>query len=65
MLIYLKGGGMCVPFVPYADCEQHCQNHKDLCSAWTEPYFDMENNGFFGSSDPEKNPAFYNFEKGF
>ena len=56
---------MCVPFVPGFDCQHHCENNKDLCSAWTEPYFDMESSGFFGSSDPNINPAFYDFEKGF
>ena len=64
MLIYLKGGGFCVPFVPGFDCAHRCKNNADLCSARTDPYFDIEAQAHFGSSDPVINPAFHDFEKG-
>ena len=64
MLIFLKGGGFCVPFVPGFDCTSRCKNNPDLCSARTDPNFDIENYGHFGSSDPVINPAFHDFDKG-
>ena len=64
MLIYLKGGGFCVPHVPGFDCEKRCEHNKDLCSARTDQYFNMDNYGKFGNTDPFINPAFYDFEKG-
>ena len=64
MLIFLKGGGFCVPFVPGFDCQSRCNNNADLCSARTDPYFDIDNYGHFGSSDPVINPAFHDFDKG-
>ena len=64
MLIFLKGGGLCVPFVPGFDCISRCKNNVDLCSARTDPYFDIEGYGHFGSSDPVINPAFHDFDKG-
>ena len=64
MLVYLKGGGFCVPFVPGFDCEKRCEHNKDLCSARTEQYFDMNHYGQFSRPDPSINPAFFDFEKG-
>ena len=66
-LIYLRGGGMCVPFVPGVDCEGRCQASPHLCSASTEPTFDLASSPLadnVGSSDPDINPAFHDFRQG-
>ena len=66
-LIYLRGGGMCLPFVPGLDCEGRCEASPHLCSASTEPTFDLESSPLadnVGSSDPNINPAFHDFRQG-
>jgi len=65
-LVYLRGGGFCVPRVPGFDCETRCQQEPWLCTAATEPYFDLETSPLadnIGSSDPDINPAFHDFTK--
>ena len=66
-LIYLRGGGMCLPFVPGLDCEGRCEASPHLCSASTEPTFDLASSPLadnVGSSDPNINPAFHDFRQG-
>ena len=66
-LIYLRGGGMCLPFVPGLDCEGRCEASPHLCSASTEPTFDLDSSPLadnVGSSDPNINPAFHDFRQG-
>ena len=66
-LIYLRGGGMCLPFVPGLDCEARCEASPHLCSAPAQPTLDLaicplaDN---VASQDPEVNPAFYDFRQG-
>ena len=65
-LVYLRGGGFCVPRVPGFDCETRCQQEPWLCTAATDPYFDLETSPLadnIGSSDPDINPAFHDFTK--
>ena len=66
-LIYLRGGGMCVPFVPGVDCQQHCQHSPHLCSASTDLFLDLDTSPLgdnVGSADPTVNPAFHDFRQG-
>merc|ERR1712012_234855 len=66
LLIWLKGGGFCVPFLPGHDCKGRCKDKNailPLCTAATEPHFDLEthmHNTIF-SPDPVKNPAFFDY----
>ena len=66
-LIYLRGGGMCVPFVPGVDCQQRCLHSPHLCSASTDLLLDLESSPLgdnVGSSEPSVNPAFHDFHQG-
>jgi len=66
LLIWLKGGGFCVPFLPGHDCKGRCKDKNatfPLCTAATEPHFDLDthmHNTIF-SPDPVKNPAFFDY----
>jgi len=68
-MIYLKGGGYCVPGSPLTDitnCNIRCATEPDLCTASTDPDLDLAESGLgdnIGSNDPAKNPAFYDFNK--
>ena len=58
LLIYLKGGGFCVPFVPgeYSsqniknssyqfqglDCKSRCEENRPLCTASTDSFFELD-----------------------
>ena len=53
---------MCVPFVEGHLCDHRCQNNNPLCTAATKPYHEMH--GPLYSQDPEKNPAFHDFNYG-
>ena len=64
-IIFLRGGGFCVPFVHGMDCDNRCRKHPLLCSAYTDPQLDMNHmGGKLGSSNPVVNPVFHDFEKG-
>lgn len=68
MLIYLEGGGFCVPRVPGFDCETRCVDEPHLCTARTDPFLDTESNKLstnIWSSDPQENPTFHDFFKVF
>jgi len=65
LLIYLKGGGMCVPNLPGHKCQPRCQGNNPLCTAATAPYYDpvQSNHGDdIFSPDPAINPAFYDYQ---
>ena len=62
LLIDLQGGGMCVPFVEGHGCDHRCQNNNPLCTAATKPHHELH--GALYSQDPEKNPAFHDFNYG-
>ena len=67
LLIYLKGGGMCVPNLPGHKCQPRCQGNNPLCTAATAPYYDpvQSNHGDdIFSPDPAINPAFYDYQYG-
>ena len=53
---------MCVPFVEGHLCDHRCQNNNPLCTAATKPHHEMH--GPLYSQDPEKNPAFHDFNYG-
>ena len=58
LLIYLRGGGACVPFVPgqwlsgntasphtwpgFESCTKRCEREPEKCTGWTEPYLDLD-----------------------
>jgi len=71
MMIYLKGGGYCVPGSPLTDitnCNIRCQTEPSLCTASTDPDLELRDTNLadnIGSNDPDKNPAFYDFTKVF
>jgi len=62
VLIYLQGGGFCVPRIPGFDCEQRCKDTPLLCTAHTDPFMETEDTKFswnIWSRSAEENPAFY------
>ena len=64
VVVYLRGGGFCVPRIPGFDCESRCINEPHLCTAKTDPFMDLEDSPLsdnIGSSDPDVNPAFHDF----
>jgi len=67
VVVYLRGGGFCVPRVPGFDCESRCrETDPHLCTATTDPYFDLDESPLadnIGSPDPAVNPAFHDFYK--
>ena len=68
VLVYLQGGGFCVPRVPGFDCETRCQDYPSLCTAATAPFYDLDASSLgdnIGSSDQIVNPAFHDFFKVF
>jgi len=66
MLIYLKGGGHCVPGDGDNNCNERCTKNPHMCTAMLDPTFDLaaENLGdTFGTSNSTLNPAFHDFAK--
>ena len=66
LLLYLEGGGLCVPGDPAVSCAERCANGSLLCTAHTAPYFDLDTyyeDSIF-SPDPEQNPAFHDYNIG-
>ena len=68
MLIYLKGGGLCVPGTGSKNCNNRCKDPKNiLCTAMTDPTFDLgaEKLGTtICSKNSTVNPAFHDFANG-
>jgi len=71
MLIYLQGGGYCIPGSPLYDvtnCDIRCTTENTLCTASTDPDLELTDTSLgdnIGSNDQTKNPAFYDFTKVF
>ena len=63
LLIFLKGGGLCAPAAGYS-CWARCKDGNPLCTAATEPELDPGHHDNIFSSDPVKNPAFFDFNYG-
>jgi len=67
MLIYLKGGGLCVPGDGYSSCNNRCNvAAPHLCTAMTDPTLDLGENNLgstIASSNSTLNPAFHDFSK--
>ena len=63
LLIFLQGGGLCAPAAGYS-CWARCKDGNPLCTAATEPELDPGHHDNIFSSDPVKNPAFFDFNYG-
>ena len=63
LLIFLQGGGLCAPAAGYS-CWARCKDGNPLCTAATEPELDPGHHNNIFSSDPVKNPAFFDFNYG-
>jgi len=66
IIIYLQGGGLCVPRIPGFECESRCKDSPLLCTAHTDPFKntdDMSYGDNVFSGDPNENPTFHNFFK--
>ena len=68
MLIYLKGGGLCVPGTGSKNCNNRCKDPKNiLCTAMTDPTFDLRAEKLrktICSKNSTLNPAFHDFADG-
>jgi len=64
MLIYLQGGGFCVPGDGPTNCNARCANGNQLCTARTNPTYKFKANGLgatIASKNSTLNPAFHDF----
>ena len=67
MMIYLRGGGLCVPGSSTKSCDARCSSEPGLCTASTDPDYILSESNLgdnIGSNEEAKNPAFWDYSKG-
>ena len=66
MLIYLRGGGLCVPGSSSKSCDDRCSSEPSLCTASTDPDYILTESNLgdnIGSNKQAENPAFWDYSK--
>ena len=66
MLIYLRGGGLCVPGSASKGCDDRCSSEPSLCTASTDPDYILTESNLgdnIGSNKQAENPAFWDYSK--
>ena len=66
MMIYLRGGGLCVPGSASKGCDDRCSSEPSLCTASTDPDYILSESNLgdnIGSNKQMENPAFWEYFK--
>ena len=66
MMIYLRGGGLCVPGSSSKGCDDRCSSEPILCTASTDPDYILSESNLgdnIGSNKQTENPAFWDYSK--